>query len=194
MKSLLSGNVPDQGRDDELMNELDRMDERVSHQLRRARVSGTSGLGMKPIPVGPVMEDLRESLDKVYQDKGVSCDIRYDAGALFYGDGGDLTEILGNVLDNAYKYCTERVRAIAEMHGTRLVLAVGDDGRGIDSARLDELTRRGARADESVPGHGIGLAVVRETVELYQGRLELGVSELGGAEVRIELGRAGRWA
>ena len=82
MKSLLSGNVPDQGRDDELMNELDRMDERVSHQLRRARVSGTSGLGMKPIPVGPVIEDLRESLDKVYQDKDVNCDIRYDAQAL----------------------------------------------------------------------------------------------------------------
>ena len=108
-------------------------------------------------------------------------------------DGGDLTEIIGNVLDNAYKYCDQRVTAVAERRGNKLQLTVGDDGNGIDPALLDQVTRRGARADESVPGHGIGLAVVRETVELYQGTLELGVSELGGAEIRIELGRAGRW-
>ena len=72
-----------------------------------------------------------------------------------------------------------------------LVLTIGDDGNGIDPTRVDELTRRGARADESVPGYGIGLAVVRETVELYNGTLEIGVSALGGAEVRVELGRAG---
>jgi C4-dicarboxylate-specific signal transduction histidine kinase len=42
-----------------------------------------------------------------------------------------------------------------------------------------------------VPGQGIGLAVVRETVELYRGTLAVGHSELGGAEIRIELARAG---
>lgn len=193
MKSLLTGNTPKADRDEELVRELERMDQRVSHQLRRARVSGASGLGTKPIPVTHVVEDLRDSLDKVYQDKGVRCEVHVPAEVVFYGDRGDLTEILGNLLDNAYKYSAGRVRVVAKMQAARLVVTVADDGAGIDPRQLDELTRRGARADESVPGQGIGLAVVRETVEAYHGGLRLGVSELGGAEVRVELGRAGSW-
>ena len=73
----------------------------------------------------------------------------------------------------------------------RLVIRIEDDGRGISAAEAANLFQRGKRADESVPGQGIGLAVVRETVELYQGTLDLGRSELGGAELRVELARAG---
>ena len=193
MKSLLSGDASNEDRDGALLHELERMDQRVSHQLRRARVSGASGLGTKPIRVTPVVEDLRDSLDKVYRDKGVDCGIDIPAEVIFYGDAGDLTEILGNLLDNAYKYSARRVRVAAEMRGSRPVVTISDDGAGIDSDQLDAMTQRGARADESVPGQGIGLAVVRETVELYHGQLRLGVSELGGAEVQVELGRAGRW-
>ena len=193
MKSLLSGSGTNESRDEELSAELERMDQRVSHQLRRARVSGTSGLGMKPVQVTPVLKDLRDSLDKVYREKGVSCEIEVPGHAVFYGDRGDLTEILGNILDNAYKYCAARVRVVIQAQASRLIMTVEDDGAGIELEQLDELTRRGARADESVPGQGIGLAVVRETVELYQGRLTLGESDLGGARVQVELGRAGSW-
>ena len=62
---------------------------------------------------------------------------------------------------------------------------------GISADEADTLFRRGKRADESVPGQGIGLAVVRETVELYRGTLAVEKSELGGAELRVELARAG---
>jgi len=194
MKSLLSGKLTDADRDTALLNELDRMDQRVSYQLRRARVSGASGLGTEPVRVAPVVEDLRDTLDKVYHEKGVRCDATVDANAVFHGDSGDLTEIIGNILDNAFKYCRKRVSIAVVMETNRLILTVGDDGSGIDPTKREELTERGKRADESVPGHGIGLAVVRETVEIYHGKLQLGVADLGGAEVRIELGRAGRWA
>ena len=73
----------------------------------------------------------------------------------------------------------------------RLVITVGDDGRGITAEQAATLFRRGQRADESVPGQGIGLAVVRETVELYRGTLDVSRSALGGAELRVELARAG---
>jgi signal transduction histidine kinase len=73
----------------------------------------------------------------------------------------------------------------------RLVITVGDDGRGVTAEEAATLFQRGKRADESVPGQGIGLAVVRETVELYRGTLDLGRSELGGAELRVELARPG---
>jgi len=137
------------------------------------------------------LHDLKEGLDKVYRDRRVECTIEADASATFQGDSGDLTEIIGNLMDNAYKYCRRRVKAVARGAGPRLVLLVADDGAGISAEQADALLERGVRADESVPGQGIGLAVVRETVGLYGGTLSFGRSEWGGAEVRVELGKAG---
>lgn len=174
-----------------LGRELDRMDQRVSYQLRRARAGGATGIGVEPVSLRPVIDDLRHGLDKVYRDKRVSCEVRVAGGAAFQGDPGDLTEVLGNLLDNAYKYCKRRVRVLAATSGGRLSIDIDDDGQGIDPAEVDKLLERGTRADESVPGHGLGLAVVREIVELYQGELSIGRSELGGASVRVQLARAG---
>ncbi|HVS24881.1 MAG TPA: ATP-binding protein [Gammaproteobacteria bacterium] len=176
---------------DSLHRELERMDQRVSYQLRRARASGATGLGTGPVPVAPIVEDLKQTLDKVYRDKRVLCTLDLAPGAVFRGDPGDLTEILGNLMDNAYKYCKSKVRVAGDSNAERLAIRVGDDGGGIGDELARELGQRGKRADESVPGQGIGLAVVREAVELYRGALTVGRSELGGAEVRIELARAG---
>src|SRR5688572_16672940 len=176
---------------DALNRELERMDQRVSYQLRRARATGATGLGTEPVVVAPIVEDLKQTLDKVYRDKRVACVIDVAPSALFRGDPGDLTEILGNLLDNGYKYCKSRVRLTARSTTDRLIITVGDDGRGITAAEAETLFQRGKRADESVPGQGIGLAVVHETVELYRGALDVGRSELGGAELRVELARAG---
>src|SRR5690606_17733488 len=119
------------------------------------------------------------------------CELRVSSSAMFQGDPGDLTEMLGNLLDNAYKYCKSRVLVTADMQRDRVVVTIGDDGPGIDADEAQRLLERGVRADESIPGQGIGLAVVRETVELYRGTLEVGRSPLGGAELRIALARAG---
>ena len=176
---------------DSLQRELERMEQRVSYQLRRARASGATGFGTEPVPVAPIVDDLKLTLDKVYRDKRVACTLDVAPGTLFRGDPGDLTEILGNLMDNAYKYCTSKVRVSGDSSHDRLSIRVGDDGRGIGAELAQELGQRGKRADESVPGQGIGLAVVREVVELYRGTLSVGHSELGGAEIRIELARAG---
>jgi two-component system sensor histidine kinase PhoQ len=176
---------------DALNRELERMDQRVSYQLRRARATGATGLGTEPVAVAPIVEDLKQTLDKVYRDKRVVCNVEVAPAAVFRGDPGDLTEILGNLMDNGYKYCKTRVRVAATSDKERLVITVGDDGRGLTADEAVTLFQRGKRADESVPGQGIGLAVVRETVELYRGTLDVGRSELGGAELRVELARAG---
>jgi two-component system sensor histidine kinase PhoQ len=104
MRSLLAELRPraDAAQLDALDRELERMDQRVSYQLRRARASGATGLGTEPVPVRPIVEDLRLTLDKVYRDKGVVCELDIAPGAVFRGDPGDLTEILGNLMDNAY--------------------------------------------------------------------------------------------
>jgi two-component system sensor histidine kinase PhoQ len=176
---------------DAFARELDRMDQRVSYQLRRARAGGATGLGVEPIAIEPVVHDLVATLDKVYRDKGVSCELDIAPRAVFRGDAGDLNEILGNLLDNAYKYCRRRVLVSIAAPAGGVTIEVGDDGPGVSEAIIAKLFERGTRADESVPGQGIGLAVVRETVELYRGELAVGRSALGGAAITVALGRAG---
>jgi two-component system sensor histidine kinase PhoQ len=193
MRTLLAeargATAPAQG--EAFARELDRMDQRVSYQLRRARAGGATGFGVEPLPIEPIVHDLVATLDKVYREKGVSCELEIEARAVFRGDAGDLSEILGNLLDNAYKYCKRRVLVAIETAAGEVTIRVGDDGPGVDEALAETLFQRGARADESVPGQGIGLAVVRETVELYRGTLTVGRSTLGGAEIVVSLGRAG---
>jgi two-component system, OmpR family, sensor histidine kinase PhoQ len=190
MRTLLSESRHAGGDLDALHRELDRMDQRISYQLRRARASGATGLGIEPVAVAPLVKDIKDGLDKVYRGRHVQCALEADPRATFQGDRGDLTEIIGNLMDNAYKYCRGRVLVAARLEGARLVLIVADDGAGIGSAQIDAVLERGVRADESVPGQGIGLAVVRETVGLYGGTLSFARSKWGGAEVRVELGKA----
>ena len=89
-------------------------------------------------------------------------------------------------MDNAYKFASARVALLARRNGS-LQITVEDDGPGLRDHTAQDLTERGARVDESVPGQGIGLAVVREIVELYQGTLSLEQSGLGGLRVRVTL-------
>ena len=108
---------------------------------------------------------------------------------------GDLTELLGNILDNACKWCRSRVRLTAGSDESadpreRLSLVMEDDGPGISEADRARVLERGVRADQNVPGHGLGLAMVHDTVDLYGGRLSIDTSPLGGARVTVRL--AGR--
>jgi two-component system sensor histidine kinase PhoQ len=93
-------------------------------------------------------------------------------------------------MDNAWKWCAGRVRISAEREGGHWVLRVADDGPGIPPDQTAAVLGRGIRADQrgDVPGQGIGLAVVREIVELYGGSISLDRSGLlGGLEVTVRL-------
>ncbi|HUF71263.1 MAG TPA: ATP-binding protein [Gammaproteobacteria bacterium] len=188
--------LTDRGVDDEakmraLDREVSRMDQRIGYQLRRARATGGTGLGLAPVALGPIVEDIVDTLDKVYRDKQVSCEFDIEAGARYQGDPGDLNEILGNLIDNAYKYCRKRVLVEVKSSVERVEIVIHDDGPGLPEDAEEAVIERGARADESIPGEGIGLAVVAETAELYQGSVRLGTSPLGGTAVRVILPRRG---
>src|SRR4029077_16764241 len=103
-----------------------------------------------------------------------------------------LTELLGNLLDNACKWCRGRVRLSARTEegagpGGRLLIHMEDDGPGCSEEDRVRVLQRGVRTDESVPGHGLGLAMVRDTVDLYGGSMSIGVSPLGGARFTLRL-------
>jgi two-component system sensor histidine kinase PhoQ len=169
--------------------QVERMDEIIEHQLQRAAVSGRATLA-RAVPLQQVLERLVRSLDKVYRDKQVDVTLDLDPGATFFGDEADLTEALGNLLDNAYKYCSSQVSVCVRSESTAvaghgLEITIEDDGHGIDPAMIDTVLQRGKRMDETVPGYGIGLSMAREIVAVYGGELDIGSSSLGGALLRV---------
>ena len=176
-----------------LEHEIARITQIVDRQLRRAVTGGGVTLGQTAVPVLPVVSDLRAALLKVHAHKDLRIDVDVTAAPGFLGDGGDLLELLGNLLDNACKWCRSRVRLSASIDpareaSRRLSITVEDDGTGIVEADRARVLERGVRADEQVPGHGLGLAMVRETVSLYGGELTLENSPaLGGARVEVRL-------
>ena len=166
--------------------QVERMDAIISHQLQRAAVSGRTTLA-KPVPVGRVMERLVRSLDKVYREKQVTVDLELDPSATFTGDEADLTEILGNLLENAYKYCNRAIRArvSTDQQADGVEISIEDDGPGIAAEQVDTLLQRGKRMDESIPGQGIGLSMASEIIAVYGGQLTFSASPLGGTLLRV---------
>ena len=163
-----------------------RMDEIVAYQLERARPRPVATLA-PPVPVAQVVERLRASLAKLHAGREILVDLDLEPALAFRGVEGDLLEVLGNLLDNAYKWCRTRVAVGGRRDEANLVLWVEDDGPGIPAARAREVLGRGARADLATPGHGIGLAVVAEICRAYGGDLTIAASPLGGALIRVRL-------
>lgn len=174
---------------DTVQEQVRRMDDIVQHQLRRAVAAGRSTIG-RAVEVPPLVERLTRSLAKVYRDKAMDVELKLTTDSRFFGDEADLMEVLGNILENAFKYGRGRIRVSSESasgDGPRpgLTICVEDDGAGIADGKADDALKRGRRMDESLPGQGIGLSVALEIVTVYDGRIDIGRSELGGAAMEI---------
>ncbi len=170
-----------------------RMNDLVSYQLARAARSGHQ-LFAAPVEIEPQAEQIVVGLEKVYASKGVLCEFEIAPEARFHGETGDLQELLGNLLENAFKWAKARVlltvaegeQVVGRRPGLRIV--VEDDGPGIADERIGYVLQRGVRGDERVQGHGIGLSIVQDIIKSYRGELRVGRSqELGGARFEVEL-------
>jgi two-component system, OmpR family, sensor histidine kinase PhoQ len=172
--------------------QVDRMSAIVEHQLRRAATSGGTSVGRQAVDLLPLAQDLRGALLKVHGKKDFALELAVSPQLQFMGDRDDLTEALGNLMDNAAKWCQSRVRVSAQLLDAsgasgRMAVLVEDDGPGVAQVDRARVLERGARADEHTPGHGLGLAMVRDMAELYGGSLQISDSELGGARVELRL-------
>jgi two-component system sensor histidine kinase PhoQ len=191
MRSRLDSGASNEELRREVGAQVQRMSEIVSYQLSRAARSGHA-LFSAPIAIEPRAEEIVASLEKVYLGKGVFCEFEVDADASFFGEIGDLQELMGNLLENAFKWARQRVLLTVKTEpavGNRrpgVFLAVEDDGPGIPQEQVERLLQRGVRGDERVQGHGIGLAIVQDIVRAYRGELKVETSaELGGARFTV---------
>ena len=168
----------------QMAQQVSRMNDIVGHQLGRAGASGAARFA-PPLALTPILVRIRDSLAKVYADKSLAFTIDCPADLRWRMDEGDAFEMLGNVLDNAAKWARREVTTRIWRAGDHLLVRVTDDGPGFGD-RQAALERR-VRLDEKVPGHGIGLAVVRDLVASHQGELKLSRTAAGGAQVDIVL-------
>ena len=156
--------------------------------------SGGHKLFSAPVPIESTAEEIVRGLEKVYAAKNVLCEFDVAPGVQFYGEAGDLQELLGNLLENGFKWARHRVLLTARPgpgapnRRAGLQLAVDDDGPGIAPEDVAKVLQRGVRGDERVQGHGIGLAIVQDLVRDYRGELQVSRSpELGGARFEVTL-------
>jgi two-component system sensor histidine kinase PhoQ len=188
LRSTVEGGSSRQEMQSVVEEQVARMNGTVEYQLQRAAASGRSAMAA-PVRVAPLIQKVAASLAKVYATRGLQFEVRIDETLYFHGDEGDLMEIVGNLADNACKWARRRVGIQAEAQtapGADFILDIEDDGPGIPAEKRSAILARGGRADPTIEGHGIGMAVVRNLVEeVYQGTLDIDTGRLGGAWIRV---------
>ncbi len=166
---------------EKIMAQVSQMDQLVKYQLKRAML-GRKGLKHEHTEIQPLIEQLSQMLYKVYKDKKIAFNSDIPAGLSFPGAEGDIMELCGNLLENAFRLCISQVYISAALtFDNMLEIRVEDDGPGVEKNLRSKILERGVRADTRSSGQGIGLAVCNEIVSSYDGSLEIEDSELEGA-------------
>ena len=173
-------------------DQVSRMDNLVEYQLQRAAARGHKRLSLA-VDVNDLVTKVIASLNKVYSEKKIKCTLQTTDSGQYFCEEGDLYEITGNLLDNAYKWCRSTVLVSIKLNKQTnkkrndLIFVVEDDGPGIPQEKISQVLKRGIRADEQTHGHGIGLAVVSEIVRLSGGEIKTKTSRLGGMRWEVLL-------
>ncbi|WP_455204746.1 ATP-binding protein [Kaarinaea lacus] len=175
-----------------VQDQVNRMNQITEYQLQRAATAGTTPL-VAPISVKQVCEKILASLQKVYADKNIETHLQVSEKLEFHGDQGDFMEVVGNLADNAFKWSKGNVAVRIEKLAKQdyalkgISITVEDDGPGIPPKLVEQVIQRGVRADQGISGHGIGLSVVQDIVQIYGGVLNIDRSEMGGACISASL-------
>lgn len=174
-----------------LSKQVGRMTEIVDYQLQRAISNGAPTV-FSAINVADKANDILSALNRVYANENIASELNIDQELSFYGDENDLVEIMGNLLDNAFKHGRNLVRLSASKmlteEGTpQLYLTFEDDGKGVPMAKRATIIQRGVRLDSNGEGQGFGLSIVADIVNSYQGVLAVENSVLGGASFNITI-------
>ncbi len=186
LQGAIHGEEDTQNRRITIQEQIDRMDNIIQYQLRRAATAGSSP-GMGLITSRPMVDSIVTTVAKAYRSKHPAITIEIDDAISLRIDEGDLMELLGNLIDNAFKWCLHNIHVSAEYHENQVVIQVKDDGSGIQLHEIARILERGVRADQSTPGHGIGLAIVRDIIQVYDGELAIENNRTIGLCVTLRL-------
>jgi signal transduction histidine kinase len=166
------------------------MRDQVNYYLDRARAAALVGTLGTITEVKPVIDGLARTFTKIYRDKDLTIDVKIPPGLRFRGEKQDLEEMAGNLIDNAAKWARGEIVVCAEVEGGGRVsfrLVIDDDGPGLPEGARADVLKRGRRLDETKPGSGLGLSIVKDLATLYRGSLALETAPSGGLRAVLTL-------
>ena len=171
----------------EIDQQIDRMRRQIDYHLAHARSAAASASPAARASIAASAEGLVRALERLHAERGLRIEVDAPALHAFRGQREDLDEMLGNLLDNACKWARARVRLTCSKEAEQIVIAVDDDGPGIEPPMREAVMQRGVRVDEAAQGSGLGLAIVRDLAEIYSGSISLEGSPMGGTRARLTL-------
>lgn len=173
-----------------IQKQCDIIRRQIDYQLARARATASRAGGYHATRIGPALDCVVAAVRRLPGNGRLSLktDLAQD-GTLVACSPEDLDEVLGNLIDNAAKWARSQVLVTTTLAPGKLVIRIEDDGPGMPADMRELVFKPGERLDESAPGSGLGLAIARDVVGLYDGRMWIETSRLGGACVAVELGR-----
>ena len=170
---------------DERLKPLEDIKKIVERELRRVRISGTPGSGAE-FDLAAEIRLMIELMQKIYPRIQVQFQCPNPLPTIDL-DRDDMLELIGNLLDNACKFAA--TKALLEIAASKQLLSLvfEDDGKGLEAAQMEQITRRGVRLDETVAGHGLGLGICSDILENYNATMSFSESRLGGLKVAVEI-------
>lgn len=169
----------------EMGSRLGDIDHQLEAEIRRSQFAGPQ-IGKSACPVKQA-RDLLWMLGRLYPDKSFELQTTLTDESRWPIEEHDLSEVLGNLLDNAGKWSNSCVELSLAQYDGFAQMAVSDDGQGVKENEISSLGQRGLRLDEQTPGHGLGLAIVREIVQRYGGSVSFSTPPRGGLRVTAEI-------
>ncbi|MWJ28683.1 GHKL domain-containing protein [Halomonas sp. ZH2S] len=161
------------------------IDKQLEAEMRRSRFAGPQ-VGKSTYPVKQA-RDLLWMLGRLYPEKSFELSTELTDEHRWPIEEHDLNEILGNLLDNAGKWSSRCIELSLKEDRKQMQIVVNDDGPGVAEDAIGKLGKRGLRLDEQTPGHGLGLAIVYDIVQHYEGQVDFSRSPSNGLKVEIAI-------
>jgi len=169
-----------------IQQQVTRMQRHIDSHLAQARAAAGVSAAART-RVGDAVSGLVRTMERLYADRALAIQANVPVDTVVRLPIEDFEEMLGNLLDNACKWTKSRVAVTAIADSGHVVIAVDDDGAGLNTGMREQVLKRGVRADEAAPGSGLGLAIVRDLAEAYGGSITLEPSSLGGVSAKLTL-------
>jgi len=179
---------------DKVREQASVMTRQVSFYLDRARAAARANSANTATDLEPVVDALVRTFDKVYAERHLDFGVDEIEPIRFRGESQDLTDLIGNLLDNAGKWARSQVHVTARREPAANAqgraffrVSIDDDGPGLEAQAREAAVQRGRRLDETRPGSGLGLSIVVDLAAVYGGALSLEDSPLGGLRATLKL-------
>ncbi|MCW8329983.1 ATP-binding protein [Photobacterium sp. SDRW27] len=178
----------DENTKQKLSPPLLQLQQHIDYHLGRARMAGAANILAAKTAPSTRVDAISLAMDKVYANRGVVLVNELDSELNVAVEKRDLDEIIGNLIENSYKWSKSLIRVHqSDTNSQQVSIIIEDDGPGIDKSKYESVLKRGVRLDESTPGTGLGLNIVSELAHSYRGSLTLSNSALGGLKAELVL-------